>query len=568
MLNSNQVANFRSNYNKQYEQAIYPNLNNIIQYVKQRVSLINWNQVNDHFKPLIIDLQHYYQQNKNQFKNELQNTAQLNYEANLKQYQQILQRYTLNSSLPKPIEPQLQVIGNDVILSVAISTYVNSNSDIINNFFNNNEFTFNLINKDLINDIIDINPFKLLINLMQGKSIQHYVENQIKDIDEISDYIHAHNQNSNRYLDESNISSIIQHIINIEKVAIPNLILDLFSLMQNNGYQWYYFNFLNTDVLQIQAYLGKISLNANNYEQYANIFSLDQPYRQMVGGWTKDALLEAIFKSGLMVENKTFKNTHNLRVEGPNVIMDRVKINIREVPLTSAAIHEINKLSKEMFEFDELFYFKNGQIYIIIDKYFTLTKYLDDERPIFNAVMTDYDLADIYANPQHYLFTSIKTYTYKAKNRNKAQLIAYRLTHCLPYRSISQNKEGCIKFNKNSSHNFIDEIYRKIYGTIYTINWPEFCQSGRVQIIYPQRLQKIITTYFNPGYDIKITSYQQFCQLVLQQLPSIQQYMQNLASPEEWFQFIRSRYNQRIIQPAKRTMQLPIDQLMSKMRLE
>jgi len=563
MLNSKQVNDFRRNYHEQYEQAIYPKIDNIIQYVRQRVSQINWNQINTRFQPLLSDFERYYQQNKDQVKNELQTEAQRRYESDLEKYQRNLQLHTQNPNrYRRPIEPKLQIIKDDVVLTLAISNYVDNNESNLMSFLNNDQFTLNLINKGLISEI-DIKPLfnKILLYLVRGIFIKLYIDNQIEKIDDIME------EKRHRYevskLSDPDIKGIIEIINIIQKVAIPNLIPDLFNLVQNEGYQWHYFNFLNTNVPQIQSYLGNINLNANNFEQYANIFSLDEPssitLSNTISGWTRDKLLEAIFKSGLMVQQNAYKNMFNLRVEGNNVIMDRVQIKPWEVPLKSEAINKLDDDGNYPESIDELLIERNGQNYIA--EYGVLLEYYGDkEAQLFYTIMTGYNLADIYANPQNYPFATIKQFKYKYKSPQHAQLHAYRLTHCLPHRSIGKNKEGCIRFNVLSNHNKIDEIYRKIYGTIYTINWAEFCQSGRVQIMYQKRLQQIIDTYFNPGYDVKITSYDQFCQIILQQLPAIQQYMQGVASPEEWFQFIRSRYNQRIIQPTKRTIQLSPEQ--------
>jgi len=545
---------FTTKYDQMYEQAVYPDLTAISTYVKQRVNQVDWNQVNTKYQQLLADFYQYYQQNKDRFKNELQSEAQRRYTSSLADYQEKLRRYAYGSRpYNKPIEPQLKIIRDDVVLTYTIDYYIKQFA--MNRWFNINNYTEQLVNEI---GIRDFNPTRLLSYLVQNKPIQQYVNDLVVFLDtEVNDFINDTKYQPNKFNDE-----IFEIINKIEKVAVPNLLPDY---LQPNGYQWHYFNFLNTNVPQIQSYLGiSPALNANNFEQYANIFSLSKIYGQTVSGWTKDTLLEAIFKSGLMVPDKAFKNTHEVRVEGNNAIMDRVSIDLESVLLKPEAIVKLKILANTINYSGNLI---NDQGYISHDFYIELEdhfyrteEYKLASHKFFNTIMTGYNLKDIYASPQNYSFTSIHSYTYGTKNPRKAQIVAYRLMHCLPYRSIGENKDGCIRFNVLSNHEQIDEIYRKIYGTIYTINWPEFCQSGRVQIIYPQRLQQIITTYFNPGYDVKITSYDQFCQLVLQQLPAIQQYMQGVASPEEWFQFIRSRYNQRIIQPTKRTIQISSDQ--------
>jgi len=555
MLYSGLAADFRLNYNKQYEQEIYPNLDNIIQYVKQRVNQVNWNQINNRFQPLLSDFQLYYQQNKDQVKNELQTEAQRRYESDLEKYQRNLQLHTQNPNrYRRPIEPKLQIIKDDVVLTLAISNYVDNNESNLMSLLNNDQFTSNLINRGLIGEIY-IKPIfnKILLLLVRGKSIQVYIDNKIEGIDDIME------EKREKYDEFGNVGKDIYDIIEIiniiQKVALPNLIPNLFNLVQNEGYQWHYFNFLNTNVPQIQAYLGiSPDLNANNFEQYANIFSLDEPSSIKVSGWTRDKLLEAIFKSGLMVQQNAYKNMSNIRVDGNNVIMDRVQIKPWQVPLKPEAINKLQADGNYPESIDEVLIERNGQKYI--DEYGVLLEYYGYEKAqLFYTIMTGYNLADIYANPQNYPFTIIKTYSYKYRNPQQARLNAYRLTHCLPYRSIGENKEGCIRFNVLSNHDKIDEIYRKIYGTIYTINWQNFCQSGRIKIIYLTKLQQIIDFYFNPGYDVEIKSYEQACQIIMLQLPAIQKLMQNINSPEEWSQFIRSRYNQRIIQQSKRSIQ-------------
>lgn len=230
--------------------------------------------------------------------------------------------------------------------------------------------------------------------------------------------------------------------------------------------------------------------------------------------------------------------------------MDRVKINLVDVPLRPEAISKL----VNMIPYDEnIFHIYNNIHYIdsnflneIIDHYREFNSYI-----VFNTIMAGYDLSDIYANPQNYPFTTLEQYRYFNKH---PELTVYRLTHCLPYRSIGIDIDGCIRFNDNSKSAIINDVYRKIYGTIYTINWQNFCQSGRIKIIYLTKLQQIINFYFNPGYDVEIKSYEQACQIIMLQLPAIQKLMQNINSPEEWSQFIRSRYNQRIIQQSKRSI--------------
>jgi len=508
-------------YKQAYQQDLYPNkyIPQLYQYVRQQLNTVNWPEVEQKFAVLTKNFEQYYNNNYNFFKQRLQRKAQDNYDRDLELIQ-MANEGLVQRGRPLVKEPQLKQISDDIVLTKIISNYVKNNNSYIKSFFTMPDFKVpenTYINKRYYS--------KILKHLAQGKTMQDYIKQQIGDEDPGQDDL----------VEYYAIDELIEIVYIISAIALPNLLNEVENILLQNNYVWHYFTFLNTNYPMVKAQLNQVPLNFNTFEQHANIFSIPNGERLLVNprtstfsttvynGWSKNQLLDAIFDSGLMQPCKYFKNSTSL----DSIV---TSYQNRDKPLYGLVRNYIDiDMSAKNPETGE---------------------YLIDD---FSDIKDNYE--NILANPQNYPFTRYARNIYRRDDPKDIERLQFRLTHCLPWRSIGVDRDGHVRVNEFNHRDRLGAIYRRIYGTIYTINWLDFCKSGKIQIIDTRVLAYIIEFYFNPGYNVDDISYEQACQLITSQLPAIQQQMQRM-DPKQWAEFIRSRYNQRIIQAPKRTLNL------------
>lgn len=137
----------------------------------------------------------------------------------------------------------------------------------------------------------------------------------------------------------------------------------------------------------------------------------------------------------------------------------------------------------------------------------------------------------------------LHTHAYEYESLVKMKMLYS--TNAITYQSIGIDRPGTIAINMSTTKSTLEAIYRRMYGTIYTINWNVMCQSGKIQVIELYILNIILRNYFSGR---QVENYQEACTILDSKMPLINQirnqYGGNLQS---WLQFVRNNYTNPII---------------------
>ena len=334
---------------------------------------------------------------------------------------------------------------------------------------------------------------------------------------------------------------------------MPEIVDKISQFLLPKNYIFAYFTWLKAEP-QIQALYGDVELNINSFENHASLLSVpygegkllefnesginsfnrdstdDDDTTKILGGWRKTKLLEAIFNSGLMEPGSSQRN-----LLGVNLLDSK---NNQSFENYIAQRHNCNDYNFNKYKFTVM----STSIVVNKENYDSNT---------YQAMIT---------NPQNYNpdnFHYVHRYA-KFKTKLEADIYIYNKNHRMAWRTIGINQPGYIKF-LYSSHGIrvrsLEMIYRRVYGTIYTLNWQAMCSSGQIKIFNLRILQWLHSIYFSHGG--QITNGDQFCLAVInysQQLATVFDQIKDSAS---WLRFVLSKYNQDY-NTLKRTAEQPL----------
>ena len=247
------------------------------------------------------------------------------------------------------------------------------------------------------------------------------------------------------------------------------------------NYQFHYFTYLNKDDPTAQAKLGLRKLSSNDFEDGAMYMSL---------------------------QNADFFEPYDTVKIGPGNIVPRLS-GWRKVDLLRA----IKKSG--------LYQPREGYKAEVIGN--TVRKiYKSTGQPRSNLI-TYYNGLVSYAS------------------KEIAEIEAFNFANSIMWRQIGIDKDGRIPLLNTGTVKsvYIHNIYRRIYGTIYTVAWNDMCNSDKLNSFTDAKLKDIASLYF------KINSAgdkQELCKLIsdkqAQMLPEI---MSN-NNKSTWLKYVQSNY--------------------------
>lgn len=261
-------------------------------------------------------------------------------------------------------------------------------------------------------------------------------------------------------------------------------------LFTNFGITYQYFGFIKTSVK-----FGQIPLNIENFEQYTSPFSLPLSHK-ISANLTGTDIVRTYGRPGHFVLRPRV-NTYS----GWNKrdLVAAIKQTGREVGLFKPA--------EKQYTEQEV---KNHYIKITENSLDYITQNIDDL--VFNT-------------------------------NNKI----YMRDLGLP---IESYVTGLMKNPYNEAY-YYEEIYRRLHGTIYTINWQTFCQAGTLnnqifQLMTDQQLKLIIDLYYQ---GIQPENRNQVCQELVNSTNTAVMLLQSYSNnPMGWVQFLLGRYQKYINQ--------------------
>ena len=447
------------------------------------------------------------------------------------------------------------------------------NDDLDRNFTNYSVLQFQLYNKEindnmiqdfLIEDFIHNNYNKLVqiyvIPIKAGLpnyiSYKKYLYNTIQKL--------VTNKFVNYYFNSDDANNIRFYLHYFSQI-MPEIVDKISEFLLPKNYIFVYFTWLKA-IPPIQALYGDVELDINSFESHASIFSA--PYGEsklmefnesgknefnsdhmtsnddikILGGWSKNKLLKAIFNSGLM---QPIKKQHNL-------------LNVTLIDTTQPYENYIN--DKDYYVTDKDL--DTNKKYTVMRNSVIITNraYHSDMYHMMLDNQEQFNIND---------FTYLRKYISFA-TKLEAELYMFNKTHALPWKTIGINRPGYINFLYPSNAirvRSLEMIYRRVFGTIYTINWQVMCSSGRINIYYLPVLEWIANTYLNHKGAIINTI--NFCEIVTNYTKQLNQVFDQVKDQNSWLRFVISKYNENndSFKPLKRGAEQQLSNIMSKMKL-
>jgi len=385
--------------------------------------------------------------------------------------------------------------------------------------------------------------------LTKGKSIYDYVQDNINITD--------------------TSFTTLYHNLQYYSLIVPNIFEQVNQMITSNNYTFFYFTWVNPALPAVQALFGKTDLNMANFETGASFLAwplqeqfLNNIQQELVDS---DNLHHEFREYGYQgIEEMQMRNVSNIEsifkksYHEPNMAVntsqDRRQV-MSNINLNTTGGWPKHKLRQAIVS-SGLLVPRTGkgnsgtkQVNISGDQFRNRLSAQQDMSPQALARLEQIlgvKLADITDITINYKSSgSLSTAIPIPQDIDDVDL----KTTGLPWRAIGIDKNGFAPLNVNMSQKYFEAIYRRIYGTIYTVDWQQLCQSQQINIVKLDTLKFIIDTYFNPGQPYQLTNHQQACQIIAQFLPQLQAAINSVqGQPQNWIRFITDRYNKSMVQ--------------------
>ena len=94
--------------------------------------------------------------------------------------------------------------------------------------------------------------------------------------------------------------------------------------------------------------------------------------------------------------------------------------------------------------------------------------------------------------------------------------------------------------NIYANKNMLGIIYRRIYGTIYTINWQEYCRLPQMAFMPSATLQNILDVYYGKSFNVDPKMI--MCNAIVQSTPRVKSLMDSVQNVEQWTGYLLQQY--------------------------
>ena len=297
------------------------------------------------------------------------------------------------------------------------------------------------------------------------------------------------------------ITTVLRYVINLDQFFSSGIVLEaqaILNYFNENlpGYKFHYFTWINPTNQGFLAKTGQIPLNIDNFENYTSLFSLPLSENEQVSG-DRDPATQA------MKEN-------NFKLA--NVYGWRKKDLIEAIKTTglSLGIMQEHKYSwrKEfaMYRDDT----ERAQVFNDPDN--VLKNRLDDDE----QEMVNYAYGKLkYKDGIPYKTLLLRNWGRKPK---------FVVTKETRYEVLHRNY-------------FYEMVYRRLFGTIYLINWQQFCQGPFSKLIIQEAYNNMLAIYFSIKTD------QGSCAEIAANYINVQNIMVGLSNtPEQWLRLLLQQY--------------------------
>lgn len=392
------------------------------------------------------------------------------------------------------------------------------------NFWTANQLYTQYVNQNLLaaNDLYQI--FKVIY--------PQFTDQQRKNIQNIDSPYHG-------------MRPKIQEIIynrNPNNIYSDNVVNYVKQYVGQKGYQYKYFTPINPSSPEAQAALGVVNIGFDNFERHSHTFSLEEGeqmlYEQQQEFTDPELIAErAGYESGyeqiFYGKNSTGSAAlyaEDVDLEGfnwPNqfgwdkatLVNVIYKSGLMQPNGQQWQLHKINKQAP--------FTIRSGQVI---------------QRTMVIYHLDGYDPANEYAFAYHFNAPYVNKSDQYIQHQIEQTLL--RKNNGILWRNIGINADGFIKALQRplavQGKSELGAIYRRIFGTIYTINWNQYCASQKLNYMSLPVLQNILQVYYGQQDDIdpkKMT-----CQAIQSSTPRIMAMLQNIGNPQQWIQILQQQY--------------------------
>jgi len=327
---------------------------------------------------------------------------------------------------------------------------------------------------------------------------------------DIYSYVQKHSSNSTH----SKAFYMFFQELDLYELLVPNIKQIISQYLTAQNYTYHYFTWFDLQFDEVKALTGNIPLTLETFETGCSLQSLrygeeqlchnecgvkNNKYYGNMLGWKKYDLVKAIAQSGLLIPE--------------------FKPHIKSVKMEYDSENNDYVVSKEVISVDNIHnnnYLERMNIYA--------------------------EIANNPASRKH----NIKIYIRHFKDKEQAELYTFLNSHALPWTKIGVNKPGRTNLISISKYNsgYYEMIFRRIYGTIYSLNWYNMFNTPRFinnELTIPILLY-IIRTYFKTNDSRYIVNVEQAYKHILHILPQVLELKRQNPDIKQWVQLITSKY--------------------------
>ena len=367
-----------------------------------------------------------------------------------------------------------------------ISDYSYTHSGVVNSDYlkiNNYEILkLFLEDPDLMSALIDYIDYDDFTELIQQYSAEM---SNISTISNIHKYIEYQFFNSLHFIEYTDFYENVHSFRRLVQ-----------RLQEIYNIRWHYFNFLNFNNPLIKAKFGLIPLNFENFEEGTTIFSL----------------------------------VNSIQVINDNEVLDISGIYGNKFYWEMSGRYGVNSYN---------YWNKKALVKAIIESGLQFGLF----KKTTTTVVQETILTKYHKNNRNKL--NLEEELFLANNKIPLQLLGLPHDHGASQYNLVDYVRG-LGYHKSMNLYYYEEIYRRIHGTIYTINWDIFCQSGTIenkiyQLLTNEYLEIIRKIYYNQS--ITNLSRIEYCQYLAdnqgQAIILMQSYQNNIQG---WVDFLLSQY--------------------------
>jgi len=311
-----------------------------------------------------------------------------------------------------------------------------------------------------------------------------------------------------------------------------NVINFVKQYVAQKGYVYKYFTAINPNSIEAQAGLGQLNLSFDNFEQASDTFSLEEGEHMMYE-------IQNNFKDDEYSSDPYEKIFYGQNSAGPTVLYLSEPIYLSGFQWPNEFGWDKQTLFNAILKSGLMQ--PNGQQW----QFKNITKHdvgEDRQLSVVKYVLPHYDPKT--GNKQDYHSTA--NYINRSDEYIKQQIeqTLFRKNNGILWRQVGINTDGFISALQRSvyvqSKNALGAIYRRIFGTVYTINWNRYCASQKLNYMPLEVLQNILEVYY--GQVTNIDPKKLTCQAIESATPQIMNMIQGFNSPEQWLQNLQQQY--------------------------